>query len=121
MGWLQRLFGMEQPEQAQVNPTPQPAGGGGGGASAEAETIPPERMGLTGEFDQSGLAKRVALAFDNTSDLQGLEGLWVAQTGSVIVLKGKTADQQTLDRLVEVARGVAGTTEVDTGQVTVGG
>jgi len=120
MGWLKRLFGMEQPAQAQVNPAPQPAGGGGGGVTAQARTIPPERMGLTGEFDQSGLAKRVAFAFDNAPELQGLEGLWVAQTGSVVVLKGKATNQQVLNKLVEVARGVAGATAVDTGQVTIG-
>jgi hypothetical protein len=122
MGWLQRLFGMEQTQDAQVNPTPTstPTGGGGGGG-ATAETIPAERMGPTGEYDESGLAKRVALAFDNTPELKDLQGLFVAQTGSTVVLKGKAPDQATLDRLVEVARGVSGTTDVTVDQVSIGG
>jgi len=123
MGFLQRLFGMEQPQDAQVNPTPAetptetPTGGGGGGATAE--TIPAERMGLTGEFDQSGLAKRVAFAFDNTPALANLDTVWVAQTGSVVVLKGHVTDQGLKDQLIEVARGVAGTTDVQADQLEI--
>jgi hypothetical protein len=77
-------------------------------------------MGLNGEYDQSGLAKRVALAFDQTPGLKDLDSLWVAQTGTTIVLKGKAPDQAILSKLVEVARGVSGTTSVETDQVTIG-
>lgn len=116
MGWLQRLFGLEKPENAQVNP---PAATE---ASAEAgtEAIPPERVGLSGEFDESGLAKRVALAFDEDTALAGEERLWVAQTSGTIVLKGEVSDQATLDQMVSVAQSVSGCTDVDTSQVTVG-
>ena len=116
MGWLQRLFGLEKPENAQVNP-PVAAE-----ASAEAgtEAIAPERVGLSGEYDQSGLAKRVALAYDQDPDLADEERLWVAQTGSTVVLKGQVTDQATLDKMVSVAQGVNGCTNVDTSQVAVG-
>jgi hypothetical protein len=119
MGWLKRMFGMEQPEDAQVNPTPQEPSGGGGGGGATAEMIPAERMGLTGEFDQSGLAKRVAFAFDNTPDLANEDTVWVAQTGSVVVLKGHVKERAIVDRLIAVARGVAGTTDVQADQVEI--
>ena len=113
MGWLQRLFGLEKPAQAQTNPTPVEAAPDGG-------EIPPERLGLSGEYDQSGLAKRVALAFDQDPNLADEERLWVAQTGGTVVLKGEITDQATLDQMVSVAQGVNGCTNVDTSQVTVG-
>lgn len=123
MGWLKRLFGMEKPQQAQVNPSPvqaaspQPAAQA---SSAASESIPPERLGLSGEYDQSGLAKRVALAFDENSALDDIDTLYVAQTGSTVVLKGKVPDQEILNKMISVARGVSGATSVETNQVTIG-
>lgn len=118
MGWLKRLFGLEKPQNAQVNATPAPT------AQAPAETgsttIPPERVGLNGEYDQSGLAKRVALAFDQDPDLDDIDSLYVAQTGGTVVLKGKVPSQDILSKMVSVARGVEGATGVETNQVTVG-
>ncbi|GAA6618641.1 phospholipid-binding protein [Scytonema sp. NUACC26] len=121
MGWLKRLFGLEKPHNAQVNPAPQPAQEATRDASPSAtETVPPERVGLNGEYDQSGLAKRVALAFDQDNQLDDIDTLWVAQTGSTVVLKGKVPSQDILQKMVSVARSVNGATAVDTGQVTVG-
>jgi osmotically-inducible protein OsmY len=112
MGWLQRLFGMNKPQNAQVNPAPQ--------AAAAAESVPPERMGLNGEYDQSGLAKRVALAFDEDQSLTDVDTLYVAQTGSTVVLKGKVPSQDILQKMVSVARNVQGATDVTTDQVSIG-
>jgi hypothetical protein len=119
MGWLQRLFGMEKPENAEVNPAPQAVAdatvsGDSGG------TIAAERVGLNGEYDQSGLAKRVALAFDQDSGLTDIDTLWVAQTGSTVVLKGTVPSQDILNQMVSVAQGVSGATDVDTSQVSMG-
>ncbi|HLP87342.1 MAG TPA: phospholipid-binding protein [Nostocaceae cyanobacterium] len=119
MGWLQRLFGLEKSENAQVNPTPQPVPSTAAAPTA-TQTIPPERLGLNGEYDQSGLAKRVALAYDEDPQLDDINTLWVAQTGSTIVLKGKVPSQDLLKKMVSVARTVNGTTAVDTTEVTVG-
>ncbi len=121
MGWLQRLFGMEKPQNAEVNPTvaadpstpDAPAG-------TTSETIAPERVGLNGEYDQSGLAKRVALAFDQDASLANEERIWVAQTGGTVVLKGKVPSQDILNQMVSTARSVNGATAVDTSQVSVG-
>ncbi|MBD2089003.1 BON domain-containing protein [Microcoleus sp. FACHB-1515] len=115
MGFLQRLFGIgrNEAQAAQSAPAQAPAASGG-------ESIPPERVGLNGEYDQSGLAKRVALAFDNDSSITDIETLYVAQTGTTVVLKGKVPDQQSLTKMVSVARGVSGATAVDTSQVTIG-
>ncbi|MBD2296282.1 phospholipid-binding protein [Anabaena sphaerica FACHB-251] len=117
MGWLKRLFGMEKPENAQVNPTPQVVQQA---AATATQTIPPERLGLNGEYDQSGLAKRVTLAFDEDAQLDDVDTLWVAQTGSTVVLKGKVPSQNILNKMISVAGSVHGATSVDTNQVTVG-
>ncbi|TBR58772.1 BON domain-containing protein [Mastigocladus laminosus UU774] len=119
MGWLKRLFGLEKPKNAQVNPAPQ-AVQQQVSAPAATQQISPERMGLNGEYDQSGLAKRVALAFDQDNQLDDIDTLWVAQTGSTVVLKGQVPSQDILNKMVSVARNVNGATAVDTNQVTIG-
>jgi osmotically-inducible protein OsmY len=116
MGFLQKMFGMEKPADAEVNPAP-------ADGATDPETggeIASERMGLNGEYDQSGLAKRVALAFDEDSSVTDVETLWVAQTGGSVVLKGSVPSQEILDRMVELASGVSGATDVSIDQVTVG-
>lgn len=123
MGWLKRLFGKEKSE-AKASSKAQSGSKASSVAaapssSASTEDIPPERVGLDGEYDQSGLAKRVALAFDEESGLEDEERLWVAQTGGTVVLKGEVSDQGTLDKMVSVAKGVDGCTKVDSSQVTV--
>ena len=122
MGWLQRLFGMEKPENAEVNPAPQAIAQdpGTNAAPTTTQSIPPERLGLSGEYDQSGLAKRVALAFDQDPQLDDVNTLWVAQTGSTVVLKGEVPSQEILNQMISVARSVNGTTDVDSSQATIG-
>ena len=120
MGWLKRLFGMEKPQNAQVNPEPQPVPQAATTAPAATQSIPPERVGLNGEYDQSGLAKRVALAFDQDDQLDDVDTLWVAQTSGTVVLKGKVPSQDILNKMVSVAQSVSGATGVDTTQVTIG-
>lgn len=116
MSWLKKIFGIDKaPENAEVNPSPIPA-------AQEEASVAPERIGLNGEYDQSGLAKRVALAYDQDPELapHSEDTVWVAQTGTAVVLRGKVPDQGVLDRLVDVALTVNGATEVLTNEVTVG-
>ncbi|MEG4148741.1 BON domain-containing protein [Microcoleus sp. Pol12B5] len=125
MGWLKRLFGLEKLENQETVDAPayqapvaqsqaqsQPA--------ASAQTIPPERMGLNGEYDQSGLAKRVAQAFDANPDVADIETVYVAQLGTTVVLKGTVPSQEIVNKLVTIAKGVKGATGVETNEVTVG-
>ncbi|MEG4573011.1 BON domain-containing protein [Microcoleus sp. N3A4] len=125
MGWLKRLFGLEKLENqenveapayqapaAQSQAQAQPAG--------STQTIPPERLGLNGEYDQSGLAKRVAQAFDANPDVADIETVYVAQHGTTVVLKGTVPSQEVVTKLVTIAKGVKGATGVETDQVTVG-
>ncbi len=126
MAWLKRLFGLEKPQNAQVNPQPQqvppstPSASTTSAAPATTQSIPPERLGLNGEYDQSGLAKRVALAFDENSQLGDIDTLWVAQTGGMVVLKGKVPSENILNKMISVAASVRGAKGVNTDEVTIG-
>jgi osmotically-inducible protein OsmY len=103
-----------------VAATPSPTAASPTAASPTADSIPPAKVGLNGEFDESGLAKRVALAFDEADGLDDIETLWVAQLSDKVVLKGKVPSQALLDKAVSVASGVHGAEGVDTSEVTVG-
>lgn len=81
-------------------------------------TIPPERMGLNGEYDHSGLAKRVMVAFQENFAIEDLQQLSVAQRGRVVILKGTLPNASMLTRLVAIARNVHGATDVETYTVT---
>lgn len=116
MGWLDRLFpGAKKKDKSAAAPASAPKA-----TAPSGETIPPERVGLDGEYDESGLAKRVAAAFDDDSTLDDIGTLYVAQLSSKVVLKGKVPSQDYLNKAVSVAKGVDGATEVDSSQVTVG-
>ena len=113
MGWLDRLFGHHDAQApAQAQPAAQAP------ATAQA-TIAPERVGLNGEYDQSGLAKRVAKAFDEAG-FDDHQTVWIAQTGTTVVLKGSCHNQDTLNKMVAIARNVHGAQAVETNQVKVG-
>jgi len=109
MGWLDRLFGHHD----STAPAPQSP------ATTSQATIPPERVGLNGEYDQSGLAKRVAKAFDDAG-FDDHQTVWIAQTGTTVVLKGKCPDQEVLNKMVAIAKGIKGAGAVETNQVTIG-
>jgi osmotically-inducible protein OsmY len=113
MGWLKRMFNKDKPANASVAPKAV-------GQAPDGNDIADCKLGLEGEFDESGLAKRVALAYDNDAQLNDEDRLWVAQLSSKVVLKGEVADQATLDKMVSVAKGVKGCTEVDASAVTIG-
>ena len=112
MAWLERLFDIVKPDNAEVNPTPVIE-------EDSEETIPLERIGLNGEYDQSGLAKRVALAFDEDPELAECDRLWVAQLTGTVVLKGEVPSQEILDKMVAIASSVNGATDVNTDEVAV--
>lgn len=132
MGFLKRIFKQDKPAGASTKagrrpgakkktvPSPTAAAANTTVTTAEEDDIPACKVGLTGEFDESGLAKRVTLAFDETSDLEDVETLWVAQLSSKVVLKGKVPSQAILDKMVAVAKDVDGATAVDTSQVEIG-
>lgn len=104
MGFLGKLFGKKAEEQVVPNlDVPQ--------ASTSAG-IPPEKVGLDGNFDESGLAKRVAKALDD-ANISDEVGLWVAQTGSTVVLKYNPDAAGVLEQAKSVAMSVPGATAVN--------
>ncbi|MGG6268905.1 phospholipid-binding protein [Leptolyngbya sp. AN03gr2] len=77
-------------------------------------TIPPERVGLNGEYDHSGLAKRVLQAFQAHFPTQDLAGLRVNQRGKVVILLGSLQSTKLLDQLTTIALEVDGAIDVET-------
>jgi hypothetical protein len=78
------------------------------------KTIPPERVGLNGEYDHSGLAKRVEQAFRKQFSPHQIEQVHITQRGRVVVLTGQVSDQPLLNQMAEVALTVMGATDVET-------
>jgi len=107
MGFLGRLFGKKEEEKAAAAPQVSVQ------ESAAQNSIPPEKVGLDGNFDENGLAKRVAKALDD-ANISDHVGLWVAQTGSVVVLKYNPDAEGVLAQAKQVATSVEGATEVQT-------
>lgn len=103
-------------EVQQEQPQSQPAVA----QASQSASIPPERLGTDGQFNQSGLAQRVTVAFKNDPQLAQQDKLWVAQTGTTVVLKGQVPNQGVLDRAVAIAQSEPGCTAVETNLVLVG-
>jgi hypothetical protein len=83
------------------------------------KNIPPERVGLNGEYDHSGLAKRVTLAFHQNFDSAEVESLRIIQRGAVVVLLGKLPSLPLLTRMVNVALATSGAVDVEINGVSV--
>lgn len=107
MGFLNKLFGRKEEEKAAQTPNLSVS------EAAQENSIPPEKVGLDGQFDESGLAKRVAKALDDAGISDNV-GLWVAQLGSTVVLKYNEDAKEVLDRAEKVAKAVEGATAVQT-------
>ncbi len=106
MGLLGKLFGKKEEEKAA-------SGNVDVSSAAKENSIPPEKVGLDGSFDESGLAKRVAKALDDAG-ISDSVGLWVAQAGNTVVLKYNPDAESILAKAEEVAQGVEGAGSVNT-------
>ena len=78
-----------------------------------------ERTGLKGEYDPSGLAKRVAKAMAEDSMLGKISTVYVAQNDNSIIFKGTIPSETMIDRLVTIAQNVEGVGQVDISQVEI--
>jgi osmotically-inducible protein OsmY len=107
MGFLSKLFGKKEEDKAKSSGKVAVA------AASKDKSIAPEKVGLDGQFDESGLAKRVAQALDEAG-IDDTVGLWVAQTGSTVVLKYNPDAEGVLAQAEKVAKGVEGATAVNT-------
>lgn len=81
--------------------------------------IPPERVGLDGQYDHHGLQKRVEVAYEACFSNHELACISVSQRGRVVVLQGRAADRATVQHLVEIAKHVEGAIRVESAGVAV--
>ncbi len=63
--------------------------------------IPPERVGLNGEYDHAGLAKRVHVVLRNQWDPLMVDRLRISQRGQVVILSGQVETKDCLDGMIE--------------------
>lgn len=90
-----------------------------GQAIAELSAIPPERVGLSGEYDYYGLAKRIQASFRSQFGCIAVRQLTIKQRGSAVILIGQVESLDLLDRLVDLALHTEGTTHVEVHDVQV--
>lgn len=76
-------------------------------------TIPPERVGLQGEYDHYGLAKRVQARFKDRLGRVEAAKVVIKQRGGVILLGGQVDDRDLLDDLITIALCTEGTSHVE--------
>ena len=105
MAFLGKLFGKKEEEKAKATPKINVK------QAAASASIEPAKVGIDGQFDESGLAKRVALALDQ-ANISDSVGLWVAQTGSTVVLKYNPDAAGVIEQAKKVALTVDGATNV---------
>jgi hypothetical protein len=81
--------------------------------------IPPERVGLDGEYDHSGLAKRVQQALRQALGDEFVAQLEIAQRGKVVILRGDRLDSRLVRQVTRLTLEVEGAdfVEVDDRQI----
>lgn len=84
------------------------------------QTIPPERVGLDGQYDYYGLRNRVEAAFRERFEHQALSHLCIGQRGRVVILQGKAESREVLRHLIATAEQIEGTIRVEATSVIVG-
>jgi hypothetical protein len=127
MSWLQRAFVEQSGSSAQQSKEQQIPPGLEADYDQEIREEagmrmpppPPECMGLQGEYDASGLAKRVAVALEQDPVASEIEGLRLIQSGDVIIFEGKVNSQIELEHIIDLARHIDGTKNVEAERVQV--
>ncbi len=82
--------------------------------------IVPDKDDMYGQYEQYGLAKRVAAAFDETPEISNIHTLYIEQINSTILLKGKVPSQSALEKVIDIAAQVRGVSLIDFSRVEVG-
>ena len=85
----------------------------------QSSIIPSERVGLYGEFNLSGMAQRVARAFEQDPLLEDVATVYVAQEDDAIILTGTISDANLLRRMENIALQVTGVAKVYSSQVAI--
>jgi hypothetical protein len=77
-------------------------------ANCLLSAIPPERVGLDGEYDHSGLAKRVARSLQQTLGDATVAQLEIAQRGRVVILRGQSLDHRLVRQITRLSLEIEG-------------
>ena len=78
----------------------------------ECRTIPPERIGVNGEYDHDGLSKRVRLHLSQQLT-NYVETLRISQRGRVVVVIGPWVTEEMAQRIITLCLQVEGATSVE--------
>lgn len=78
----------------------------------ECRTIPPERIGINGEYDHDGLSKRVRLLLSEQLT-NSVETLRISQRGRVVVVIGPWMTEEMAQRIITLCLQVEGATAVE--------
>lgn len=76
-------------------------------------------MGFEGEYDATGLAKRIAQRLDEDAQIEDVPTLQIVQREAVICFEGSVASQVLLDRVMDIAAHVDGIQAVDVSKVAI--
>lgn len=88
-------------------------------AGMHTPPTPPEYMGFEGEYDTTGLAKRIAKQLDDDAQLEDVPTLQIIQREAVVCFEGSAPDQMVLNRIMDVAAQVDGVQAVDVSRVSI--
>jgi hypothetical protein len=81
--------------------------------------IPPERVGLSGEYDHYGLAKRVQADFHRHFGRPAIAQLLIKQRGSAVILSGQVDSEAMVEQLIARAIATEGTTHVEVRHILI--
>ncbi|MBW4654534.1 MAG: hypothetical protein KME20_16070 [Kaiparowitsia implicata GSE-PSE-MK54-09C] len=82
-------------------------------------SIPPERIGLNGDHDHQGLAKRVAMLLRCSAIAREVSALKVAQRGAIVTIQGRFPAQTVLHQVVAIALQADGANGVEVNGTTI--
>ena len=75
--------------------------------------IPPERVGLQGEYEYYGLAHRIQALFQDYMGKKEDANIVVKQRGSAIILTGSVSKAELLNDLIDLAMATEGVTQLE--------
>ncbi len=84
----------------------------------ECRTIPPERIGINGEYDHDGLSKRVRLLLSEQLP-HSVETLRISQRGRVVVVIGPWVMEEMAQKIITLCLQVEGATSVEINGVSL--
>ena len=84
----------------------------------ECRAIPPERVGINGEYDHDGLSKRVRLLLSEQLT-NSVETLRISQRGRVVVIIGPWVTEEIAQKIITLTLQVEGATSVELNGVHV--